>query len=116
MPLDKYAFWDDNLKPKPKSWFCVSWEASSSVKKVPVSSSSLSKPTLKSALSSESIRAYHSPDPVLSQSQLVVKSVLQIVTWKASVKDSSKYPLQFLNSCLKYPVRTWWYSFKILAW
>lgn len=55
-------------------------EASSSVKKVPVSSS-LSKPTLKSALPSESIRAYHSPGLVLLQSQLAVKnSVLQIVT------------------------------------
>lgn len=59
---------------------CREREASSSVKKVPVSSS-LSKPTLKSALSSESVRTYHSPDLVLSQSQLAVKkSFLQIVT------------------------------------
>lgn len=97
---------------------CREREASSSVKKVPVSSSSLNKPTLKSALSSESIRAYHSPDLVVIIAEPASREEVSFTNFylkSNSVKDSSKYPLQFLNSCLKYPVRTWWYSFKILT-
>lgn len=79
---------------------CREREASSSVKKVLVSSSSLNKPTLKSALSSESIRAYHSPDLVLIIAEPASREVVSLTNCylkSNNMKDSSKCPLQFLK-------------------